>query len=60
MSSEIIDVTEYNEEGFAIIEDVKGKFVMTRSSPELVSIERFPTCYLTRSPTQRERDSMLT
>lgn len=59
MSTEILNVIEYNEENFAIIEDTEGKFIMTKESPELIPLG-FPKCYLTDIDAHRKRQLMLT
>lgn len=56
MFNEIISVVEY-EEGFALIADANGKYVVTKDSPEITALE-FPRCWLT--DTNRDRLSMLT
>lgn len=59
MNTEIINVVEYPEDNFAIIEDGEGKFVMTKESPELIPIV-FPKCYITDINAHRDRIAMLT
>jgi hypothetical protein len=56
MFNEIISVVEYNE-GFALIEDNQGKYLVTKESPEITELE-FPRCWLTDA--NRDRLSMLT
>jgi hypothetical protein len=58
MSNEIKTVAEY-EEGVAIFEDSKGKFLMTKDNPDLTDIE-FPRCWLTTPVEHRDRLAMLT
>lgn len=54
--NEIIGVVEY-EEGFALIEDTQGKFLVNKDSPDITDIE-FPRCYLTGL--YQDRSAMLT
>ena len=56
MFNEVISVTEY-EEGFALIQDTQGKYLITKDSPEITEID-FPRCWLTDN--NRDRLSMLT
>jgi hypothetical protein len=65
--NEIISVAEYRDEGFAIIEDTKGKFIVTKESDQMIPLYdnktveayfgRRQICALLRS---QERDAMLT
>lgn len=57
MTTEILDVIEYNEDNFAIIEDSKGKYLVTGNSPDMIPLG-FPKCYLTDP--DRQRQAMLT
>lgn len=41
--SQITQVVEYPEEGVAIIEDNKGKFVATKNSPDITPLYDFDT-----------------
>ena len=56
MMNEVISVAEY-EEGFALIEDAQGKYMVTKESPEITDID-FPRCYLTGL--YQDRTAMLT
>lgn len=57
MINEVISVAEYKEEGFVLIEDTKGKYMVTKDSPEITEIS-FPRCYLTGM--YRDRQALLT
>jgi hypothetical protein len=37
---EVVSVEEFKNEGFAIVEDTAGKFVISKHSPDMVPIER--------------------
>lgn len=39
MFSKILGVIEYHEEGFAIFEDLKGKFIMTSKDSQLIPLD---------------------
>jgi hypothetical protein len=60
--AKVIDVQEYKDEGFAIIEDTKGRFLVTKDNPDIIPLDQPPMkvsrhqpCYLLRN-----RDAMLT
>jgi hypothetical protein len=54
--NEVISVTEY-EEGFALIEDTQGKYLATKDSSEILTLDS-QRCWLTDG--SRDRISMLT
>jgi hypothetical protein len=39
--SQILKVTEYEEEGIAIIEDTQGKYIATRHNANIIALDDF-------------------
>jgi hypothetical protein len=59
---EVLQVTEYKEEGIAIIEDARGKYIVTEKSPNFIPLYDYESLVKRRTPCAllRNRESMLT